>query len=90
MEETEGSSCPPKPTAPTTPAGGLCSLGLAFTPPFNFHHTRSPNVFEKETVMVGGWALTDRDVAMMRSLYAAGLGPGATRAELAAAGIVNP
>jgi hypothetical protein len=95
------------------PANGLCSLGLAFTPPFlrgarivgipdgnfahelghavfNFHHTRNPNVFAKETVMAAGWALTDRDVAMMQSVYRAGLGPGATRAELAAAGIVNP
>jgi len=46
--------------------------------------------FDKETVMAGGFALTDRDVAMMQSLYAAGLGPGATRADLVAAGIINP
>jgi hypothetical protein len=95
------------------PANGLCSLGLAATPPFlrgarivgipngnfahelghavfNFHHTRNPNVFDKETVMAGGWALTDRDVAMLRSVYVPGLGPGATRADLAAAGIVKP
>jgi len=57
---------------------------------FNFHHTRNPNVFAKETVMAGGFALTDRDVAMMQSLYAAGLGPGATRADLVAAGLINP
>ena len=40
--------------------------------------------------MAGGWALTDRDVAMLRSVYGPGLGPGATRGELAAVGIVNP
>jgi hypothetical protein len=57
---------------------------------FGFNHCWNPNVFAKETVMAGGWALTDRDVAMMQSLYAAGLGPGATRADLVAAGIVNP
>jgi hypothetical protein len=41
-------------------------------------------------IMVGGLGLTDRDVAMLQSLYAAGLGPGATRVDLARAGIVNP
>lgn len=95
------------------PPGGLCTMSLAFTPPFmrgsqivgipegnfahelghavfDFHHVRHPGAFDKETVMLMGWALTDRDVAMMQSIYAAGLGPGATHADLAAAGIVNP
>jgi hypothetical protein len=40
--------------------------------------------------MVGGWMLTDRDVAMLQSLYSAGLGPGATRSDLVRAGIINP
>jgi hypothetical protein len=57
---------------------------------FGFCHTRNPNVFDKETIMAGGWSLTDRDVAMLQSLYAAGLGPGATRSDLVRAGIINP
>ena len=57
---------------------------------FGFCHTLNPNVFAKETIMVGGFALTDRDVTMLQSVYRAGLGPGATRADLARAGIVNP
>ena len=104
----------PTPTALGCPGGAaLCSMGLAFTPPFlrgsrivgipggnfahemghavfGFCHTKNPNVFDKETIMVGGMGLTDRDVAMMQSVYDAGLGPGATRADLAAHGIINP
>jgi hypothetical protein len=57
---------------------------------FGFCHTLTPNAFDKETIMVGGWSLTDRDVAMLQSLYAAGLGPGATRSDLVRAGIINP
>jgi hypothetical protein len=57
---------------------------------FGFCHTKNPNVFEKETIMVAGFGLTDRDVGIVQSLYRAGLGPGATRADLVKAGIVNP
>ena len=57
---------------------------------FGFCHTKNPNVFDKETIMAGAWALTDRDVGIVQSVYRAGLGPGATRSELVQAGIVNP
>jgi hypothetical protein len=57
---------------------------------FGFCHTKTPNAFSKETIMVGGWSLTDRDVGIIQSVYRAGLGPGATRADLVKAGIVNP
>jgi hypothetical protein len=57
---------------------------------FGFCHTLNPNVFDKETIMAGAWELADRDVAMLQSVYRAGLGPGATRADLANAGIINP
>lgn len=57
---------------------------------FGFCHTRNPNAFDSETIMAGGYALTDRDVGIVQSVYRAGLGPGATRADLVKAGIVNP
>ena len=57
---------------------------------FGLCHTKSPNVFEKETIMAAGFGLTDRDVGIIQSVYRAGLGPGATRADLVKAGIVNP
>jgi len=57
---------------------------------FGFCHTLNPNVFDKETIMAGAFALSDRDVAMLQAVYRAGLGPGATRADLANAGIINP
>ena len=57
---------------------------------FGFCHARTPNVFGKETIMVGGSGLTDRDVGIIQSVYRAGLGPGATRPDLVKAGIVNP
>lgn len=57
---------------------------------FGFCHTMNPNVFDKEIIMAGAWALTDRDVGIVQSVYRAGLGPGATRNALVQAGIVNP
>lgn len=60
---------------------------------YGFCHVNPNSEAARRTIMGGGTAthqLTDEDVRALQSVYRAGLGPGSTRAQFVAAGLINP